>query len=72
MLPILSAQCERAFSTHNWIKSAKDSCLETETTEDLVRISSEGPPITEFVPSQAVELWFSTAQRPRRPFFKDH
>ena len=58
MLPILRAQCERACSTHNWIKSAKDSCLETETTEDLVCISSEGPPIAEFVPSQAVELWF--------------
>ena len=71
VLSISSAQCERAFSTQNRIKSAKRSCLETETTEDLIRISSEGPPITEFVPSQAVEPWFSTAQRPR-PFFKDH
>ena len=72
VLPISSAQCERAFSSQNRIKSAKRSFLETETTEDLIRISSEGPPIAEFVPSQAVELWFSTGQRPRRPFFKDH
>ena len=72
VLPISSAQCQRAFSTRNRIKSAKRSCLETETTEDLIRISLEGPHVTEFVPSQAVELWFSTAQRPRRPFFKDH
>lgn len=72
VLPISSAQCERPFSTQNQIKSAKHSCLETETTEDLICISSEGPPVAEFVPSQAVELWFSTRQRPRRPFFKDH
>ena len=72
VLPISSAQCERAFSSQNRIKSAKRSCLETETTEDLIGTSSEGSPIAEFVPSQAVELWFSTGQRPGRPFFKDH
>ena len=56
VLPISSAQCERAFSTQNRIKSAKRSCLETETTEDLICISSEGPPVNEFDPSCAVEL----------------
>ena len=71
VLPISSTQCERAFSTQYRIKSATRSCLETETIEDLIRISSQGPPMAEFVSSQAVELWFSTGQRPRRPFFKD-
>ena len=56
VLPISSAQCERMFSTQNRIKSAKHSCLETETIEDLIRISSEGPPVNEFDPSCAVEL----------------
>lgn len=70
VLPISSAQCERAFSTQNRIKSAKRSCLETETTEALIRISSEGPPVTEFEPSHAVDLWFTSGEKPRRPFFK--
>ncbi|KAL9977656.1 hypothetical protein ACROYT_G015085 [Oculina patagonica] len=50
--------------------SAKRSCLKTETTEDLIRISSEGPPMAEFVPSLTVDLWFSSEEKPRRPFFK--
>ena len=70
VLPISSAQCERAFSAQNRIKSAQRSCLDTETTEDLIRISAEGPPVNEFDPSLAVGLWFSNGEKPRRPFFK--
>ena len=62
VLPICSAQCERALSAQNRIKSAQRSCLEMETTED--------PPVTEFNPSLAVGLWFSNGEKPRRPFFK--
>ncbi|KAL9977661.1 hypothetical protein ACROYT_G015090 [Oculina patagonica] len=69
VLPISSAQCERAFSTQNCIKSAKRSCLETETTEDLIYIYLEGPSMAEFVPSLAVDLWFSSGEKPRRPFY---
>lgn len=44
ILPISSAQCEHAFSTQNRFKNAKHSCLEMETIEDLICMSSEGPP----------------------------
>ena len=39
------------------------------TTEDLNRISMEGPEIEDFDPTPAVVKWFSSGQRSRRPNF---
>ena len=39
------------------------------TTEDLIRISLEGPSIDEFVPTPALESWMSS-EHPRQPIYK--
>ena len=64
VLPISSAHCKHAFSTQNRIKSAKCSCLERETTEDLILICAAGLPVTHFNQSQAADLWFSNGENP--------
>ena len=49
VLPIsAAAQCERAVSAQNRIKNSMRSSLSTSMLEDLIRISSEGPPTVEF------------------------
>lgn len=69
LIPISSAQCERGFSAQNRIKSDVRSSLHVSTTENLIRISMEGPELGEFDPTAAVLKWFNTGQRPRRPTF---
>lgn len=74
VLPISAAQCERAVSAQNRIKSSVRSSLTTSMLEDLIRISSEGPPAVEFDPSASIDRWFSRdkskGERARRPNFK--
>ncbi len=69
VLPISAAQCERGFSAQNRIKNSTRSCLGVSTTEDLMRISLEGPSLEQFDPSPAVDRWLSS-KRARRPAYK--
>ena len=43
VLPISAAQCERAISAQNRIKSGMRVNLGSLTLEDLIRIAAEGP-----------------------------
>ena len=73
VLPISAAQCEHAVSAQNRIKSSTRATLSVSVLEDLIRLSSEGPPVAEFDPSPAVNQWFerdrSKGERARRPHF---
>lgn len=73
VLPISAAQCERAVSAQNRIKSSTRAMLGVSVLEDLIRISSEGPPVADFDPAPAVARWFSRdkskGERSRRPHF---
>ena len=73
VLPISAAQCERAVSSQNRIKSSTRASLNVEVLEDLIRLSSEGPPVADFEPAAAVDRWFerdkSKGERSRRPHF---
>lgn len=75
VLPISAAQCERAVSAQNRIKNSVRSSLSTSMLEDLIRISSEGPPTVEFDPTASTDRWFSRdkskGERVRRPNFKN-
>lgn len=70
VLPISSAVCERGFSTVNRIKSDARASLHTDTVEDLIRISVEGPALEDYDARQDVKVWFSKGKAPRRPNFK--
>lgn len=73
VLPISAAQCERAVSSQNRIKSSTRASLSPSALEDLICLSSEGPPVADFDPVPAVDRWFardkSKGERPRRPHF---
>ena len=75
VLPISAAQCERAVSAQNRIKSSTRASLGVSVLEDLIRISAEGPSVNDFDPAPAVDEWFtrdeSKGERPRRPHFKN-
>ena len=73
VLPISAAQCERAVSAQNRIKSSTRAMLGVSLLEDLICISSEGPPVADFDPAPAVARWFSRdkskGERSRQPHF---
>ena len=73
VLPISAAQCERAVSAQNRVKNSTRATLNVSVLEDLIRLSSEGPPVSEFDPTPAVDRWFerdrSKGERSRRPHF---
>lgn len=69
VLPLSAAQCERAISAQNQTKNCHRASLAPETTESLIRISAEGPPVVDYDPAPAVAAWFSSAKKPRRPFY---
>ena len=60
VIPISFAQCQRGFFAQRRVKSDVRSSLHVSTTEDIIRISMEGP---EFV------KWFNSGQRSRHPNF---
>ncbi|CAH3112196.1 unnamed protein product [Pocillopora meandrina] len=72
--PISAAQCERAISAQNRIKSSVRVNLAVSTLEDLIRISAEGPPAAEFDPTPSVNKWLArnrdAGERLRRPHFQ--
>ena len=69
VLPLSAAQCERAISAQNRFKNCHRASLAPEITESLIRISAEGPPVVDYDPAPAVAAWFSSAKKPRRPFY---
>ena len=44
------------------MKSNRRTSLHTSTLDDLLEISIEGPPLEEFSPMSAVELWWSSCK----------
>ena len=70
VLPMTTAVCKRGFSCLNRIKSDQRTRLVERTTEDLMRISIDGPSIEEFDPIPAIEIWWKDTKRTRRPDFK--
>jgi hypothetical protein len=48
VLPVSAAVCERGFSAQKRIKSDTRASLHSDTVEDLIRISVEGPSLEDF------------------------
>ena len=63
VLPISSANCERAFSAQKRIKSDVRSSLSTSRLSDLIRISTKGPELELFDPSTATTKWLKSGKR---------
>ena len=63
VLPAVSAEVERVFSNMKRIKTAQRNRLNTNTLDHLIRISMEGPKVTEWDPFPALRLWESWGNR---------
>jgi hypothetical protein len=63
ILPVSTADCERGFSTMKRIKTAPRNRFKTQTLDMLIRISSEGPEITQFNFDNAAIVWGSKTNR---------
>jgi hypothetical protein len=70
VLPVSSAVCERGFSSQKRIKSDVRASLHSDTVEDLIRISVEGPILEDFDPTKSVAIWLTQGKRARRPHYK--
>ena len=64
-LPASNGKLERVFSQMNIIKTNKQSVLSNESLDDLLLLSIEGPPMKEFSPNAAIDLWWK--EKLRRP-----
>ena len=63
VLPASSAQVERLFSTMKRIKSAQRNRLKSNTLDNLMRISIEGPCVQNWDPYPALRKWESMGNR---------
>ncbi|CAK6967190.1 hypothetical protein DNTS_001834 [Scomber scombrus] len=70
VLPVSAAVCERGFSAQKRIKSDTRASLHSDTVEDLIRISVEGPSLEDFDSRESVASWFSQGQRSRRTNYR--
>ena len=57
LTPVITAECERAFSSMKRIKTSLRNRLKTPTLDCLMRISIEGPPSTDFNFDKAADIW---------------
>lgn len=59
VIPASSADAERSFSYMNIIKTSRRGNLKEQTLDDLLRITLNGPPITQFDASMYAKKWKS-------------
>ena len=57
VLPTATADCQRVFSAVKRIKTCPRNSLKTETLEELMYISIEGPPMEEFNFEEEADAW---------------
>ena len=57
ILPVSTAECERAFSTMKRVKTVLRNRMKTETLDYLMRISIEGRKMEDFNFEKAADLW---------------
>ena len=58
-----NGRVERIFSSLKLIKSNRRNCLSENRLDDLLRIAVDGPPLSQWDASGAIELWWNEKQR---------
>ena len=71
VFPMSTSCCERGFSCMKRIKSDWRGSLSNSMLNCLLRISLHGPEVEDFSAEKAVEKWWQSSQRTRRPMFSD-
>lgn len=47
------------------------SCLSVDILDRMIRVTAEGPPVSDFDPLPALKIWWNSGPRARRPNFND-
>ena len=66
VLPVSSAVCLSSSQKRINVRAS----LHSDTVEDLIRISVEGPILEDFDPTKSVAIWLTQGKRARRPHYK--
>ena len=69
ILPLATATVERGFSAMKRVKNDWRSCLDTDILNMLLRITVNGCSFDEYDPQRAIQHWWISGQRARRPDF---
>ena len=64
-LPASNGKLEQVFSQLNVIKTNKRTSLSNESLDDLLLLTSDGVPMKDFCPDDAINLWWNS--KVRRP-----
>lgn len=70
ILPLATPTVERGFSAMKRVKNDWRSCLETDILNMLLRITINGCSFDVFDPQRAIQHWWTSGQRARRPDFQ--
>lgn len=70
-LPASSAEVEQGFSQLKLLKTDMRSKLKESHLNDLMSMKLLSAPISEFDPTEAIDLWNTSGCHPRRPYFKE-
>ena len=62
-LPVSNGHLERVFSQIKLIKNNRRTCLNENTLDELVRINVEGPPLSKWDSSFALDMWLKDKAR---------
>ena len=62
-LPMSNGHVERVFSTLKLMKSDRRNSLSEHHLDDIMRIMIEGPPLSQWDPSRAIQLWWQEKLR---------
>ena len=70
ILPFATATVERGFSAMKRVKNDWRSCIETNILNILLRITINGCSFDAFDPQRAIQHWWTSGERARRPDFQ--
>ena len=71
IVPLSTSCCEWGFSLMGKIKSDRWSCLSVDILDSLIRVNTEGPPVSDFDPLPTLKTWWNSGPRVRHPNFND-
>ena len=72
LLPLSTSICERGFSAMNRLKSDSRSRLLPKSVSELMNICLNGVSLANYDSTSAVNAWYKSAMRQRRPFASCH
>ena len=65
-LPVSNGRVKSIFSATNVIKTERRATMHSNTLSDLKEIHTEGTPMSDFLPDDAIHVWWTSCRTSRR------